>query len=95
MLCWPRRLPASFSSRLPGGTRRSFKSFALSNYPDEVARKMAKIAYNATSFAFDASDQMPGAVGAGSFWRQMTAWIGGHSSLDAALKAIDASWPAD
>ena len=31
MLCCPRRSPPSFSNRLPGGTRRSFKSFALSS----------------------------------------------------------------
>jgi alpha-glucoside transport system substrate-binding protein len=71
-----------------------FKAFALSNYPDKVAREMATIAYGATSFVFDASDSMPGAVGSGSFWRQMTAWISGHTSRDAALKAIDSSWPS-
>jgi len=71
-----------------------FKSFDLGNYPSELARTMAKIAYNATSFSFDASDAMPGAVGSGSFWKQMTAWINGTTSEDAALKAIDASWPS-
>ncbi|MFN2561143.1 MAG: ABC transporter substrate-binding protein [Jatrophihabitans sp.] len=70
-----------------------FTGFALSNYPDQVARDMAKIAYGATSFVFDASDSMPGAVGSGTFWRHMTAWIGGHESLDTALRAIDDSWP--
>jgi alpha-glucoside transport system substrate-binding protein len=80
--------PKSFAYMSP------FKTFALSNYPNQVARQMARTAYEATSFAFDASDQMPGAVGSGSFWRQMTAWIGGHANLDTALKAIDASWPA-
>ena len=29
-------------------------------------------------FRFDGSDQMPGAVGAGSFWKEMTAWITGE-----------------
>jgi alpha-glucoside transport system substrate-binding protein len=56
---------------------------------------MAQIAYAATSFVFDASDEMPGAVGSGSFWREMTSWIGGETSLDSALRAIDASWPRD
>jgi alpha-glucoside transport system substrate-binding protein len=44
-------------------------------------------------FRFDGSDQMPGAVGAGSFWKEMTAWITGESTADA-LKKIEASWPA-
>ncbi len=44
-------------------------------------------------FRFDASDQMPSAVGAGSFWKEMTAWITGKSSSDA-LKTIEESWPA-
>jgi alpha-glucoside transport system substrate-binding protein len=37
---------------------------------------------------------MPTAVGSGTFWKDMTAWIAGQESLDAALKNIDASWPA-
>jgi alpha-glucoside transport system substrate-binding protein len=44
-------------------------------------------------FRFDGSDQMPGAVGAGSFWKEMTAWITGKSTADA-LKSIEDSWPA-
>jgi alpha-glucoside transport system substrate-binding protein len=47
-----------------------------------------------TTFRFDASDLMPGAVGSGSFWKGMVDWINGSSSDDV-LKAIDASWPTD
>ena len=36
---------------------------------------------------------MPGQVGAGSFWKEMTAYVSESKSLDEALKAIDASWP--
>ena len=43
---------------------------------------------------FDASDLMPGAVGTGSFWKEMTKWISGQENLDAALKNIDDSWPS-
>jgi len=71
-----------------------FKSFNMSNYPSELYRSMAKVAYDATQFAFDASDQMPGAVGTGSFWQQMTNWISGQTSESSALQAIDSSWPA-
>jgi alpha-glucoside transport system substrate-binding protein len=44
-------------------------------------------------FRFDGSDQMPSAVGAGSFWKEMTAWITGGSTSDA-LSNIEESWPA-
>jgi alpha-glucoside transport system substrate-binding protein len=44
-------------------------------------------------FRFDGSDQMPGAVGAGTFWKEMTAWITGQSSQDA-LDKIEGSWPS-
>ena len=40
---------------------------------DETARRSAKIADNASGFRFDGSDQMPGEVGAGSFWKGMVA----------------------
>lgn len=43
-------------------------------------------------FRFDGSDQMPSAVGAGSFWKEMTSWVTGDSSEDA-LSAIESSWP--
>jgi alpha-glucoside transport system substrate-binding protein len=44
-------------------------------------------------FRFDGSDQMPGAVGAGSFWTEMVAWIEGKDSQEA-LDAIESSWPS-
>jgi alpha-glucoside transport system substrate-binding protein len=42
-------------------------------------------------FRFDGSDQMPGAVGAGSFWKEMTSWITGQSSKET-LDNIEDSW---
>jgi len=42
---------------------------------------------------FDASDLMPAAVGAGTFWTESTSVVNGDKSLDDALTAIDASWP--
>jgi alpha-glucoside transport system substrate-binding protein len=72
----------------------AFKGFDLSQYPDETSKEIAKLAYGSTISRFDGSDTMPGAVGAGSFWKDMTAWIGGQKSLDEALKDIDDSWPS-
>jgi alpha-glucoside transport system substrate-binding protein len=71
----------------------AFKNFDLANYPNQTSKETAKLAYGSTVSRFDGSDTMPGAVGAGSFWKDMTAWIGGQKSLDEALKDIDDSWP--
>ncbi|QAY72107.1 carbohydrate ABC transporter substrate-binding protein [Agromyces protaetiae] len=45
-----------------------------------------------TTFRFDGSDLMPGAVGADSFWRGMVSWITGQSTSQV-LDTIEASWP--
>ncbi|WP_249268511.1 ABC transporter substrate-binding protein [Microbacterium sp. JB110] len=42
---------------------------------------------------FDGSDLMPSEVGAGTFWSEMTAWIDGQKDGEAALAAIESSWP--
>jgi len=68
--------------------------FDPANYPNEVTAQIAQLAYDSTAFVFDGSDQMPGAVGSGSFWREMTAWVSGTQELPATLANIEASWPA-
>lgn len=45
-------------------------------------------------FRFDGSDLMPGAVGAGSFWKQMTNWIALGKSSQEVADNIEKSWPA-
>jgi alpha-glucoside transport system substrate-binding protein len=69
------------------------KDFSLDNYPTELQKQTADIAYQSTAFLFDGSDQMPGEVGAGSFWRESTEWIAGNQSLDEMLQNIEDSWP--
>ncbi len=76
-----------------GGAISPHKDSQLSWYANPVERKVAEVIQNATSVRFDGSDLMPGAVGAGSFWKEMTAYVSGAKSLDEAVKAIDASWP--
>lgn len=68
--------------------------FPLKLYPNNLTRQMASIAYNASATAYDASDQMPAAVGSGTFWSEITSWIAGKEDVSTALKNIDASWPA-
>jgi alpha-glucoside transport system substrate-binding protein len=65
------------------------------NVADPVNAVAVEILQNATTFRFDASDVMPAAVGAGSFWKEMTAWVAEDKSDKAVLDAIQASWPAN
>lgn len=60
-------------------------------YADETLKKMGQILLDATTFRFDGSDLMPGAVGAGSFWTGMVDYSSGMSAADAAT-AIQESW---
>jgi len=62
---------------------------------DPVNRVAVEILQNASTFRFDASDLMPGAVGAGTFWTEMTAWFAEGKDSQAVLDAIQASWPAN
>jgi alpha-glucoside transport system substrate-binding protein len=53
------------------------------------------IVNKASGIGFDASDLMPGAVGAGTFWTKSVDWVNNNgSNTDATLKAIDDSWPS-
>jgi alpha-glucoside transport system substrate-binding protein len=77
-----------------GGWISPNTEFDTSVYPTETLRTIAEIAYESTDFVFDGSDQMPGEVGSGSFWREMTAWISGQTEAEPALDNIEGSWPA-
>lgn len=66
----------------------------LDAYKDPISRLSAQYLSNPKStFAFDASDLMPAAVGAGAEWTQFTAWFGEGKSIAEVTKAIDAAWP--
>jgi alpha-glucoside transport system substrate-binding protein len=62
-------------------------------FSDPTLRKMNNILLSATTFRFDGSDLMPGAVGAGSFWTGMVDYAGGKDA-QAVADEIQASWDA-
>ena len=70
------------------------KTFDAEKYPNQVLKDVAAAVADSSVFRFDGSDQMPGAVGSGSFWTGMVDYTSGRTDLDATLQAIDASWPA-
>jgi alpha-glucoside transport system substrate-binding protein len=63
------------------GTDFDRLSFEILSDPEAVLR-------------FDGSDRMPAAVGAGTFWREMTNWFANDTDDKAVLDNIEASWPA-
>ncbi len=66
----------------------------LANVANPIDKLSVEILQDPSSeFRFDASDLMPAAVGAGSFWQGMTEWINGKSTQEV-LDQIEASWPA-
>ncbi|HEX6755025.1 MAG TPA: ABC transporter substrate-binding protein [Mycobacteriales bacterium] len=70
------------------------KDYPVTNYKSKLTQQIADIGAKATVFRFDGSDQMPGAVGSGSFWKGMVAWVSGQKDLDTALSEIEKSWPS-
>ena len=76
-----------------GGAISPHNDSSLDWYADSVTRGVAEIILNADSFRFDASDLMPGSVGAGTFWKYMTDYVSGTVDMETALQQIDDSWP--
>ncbi len=70
------------------------QDFPVDAYPNEIMKTAYNTATEASAFLFDGSDQMPGEVGAGTFWSEITSWVSGDTDLDTALTNIDQSWPA-
>jgi alpha-glucoside transport system substrate-binding protein len=76
-----------------GGAIAPQKDTDLSWYGSDIDRVVGAAIVNAGTLRFDGSDAMPGAVGAGTFWKEMTSFVSGSEDLTTALKNIDASWP--
>ncbi len=77
-----------------GGALLAHQTATPDMYGQPVEKLLAQLVSEATAFRFDASDLMPGEVGAGTFWSGMTDYVSGGADLDTILPEIDASWPA-
>ena len=60
-------------------------------YKSETDKAMGDILLNATTFRFDGSDLMPGAIGAGAFWTGMVDYVSGSSAKSVADN-IEKAW---
>jgi len=67
------------------------KGANLDAYSSDVLRKQGEIMVNADVFGFDASDLMPGAIGAGAFWTGMVDYLGG-ASVEEVTDNIQKAW---
>ena len=67
--------------------------FDTSFYTTEFQKKAQELLAASTLFGFDASDQMPGEVGSGTEWTELTNWFTGQKTMEQAFQDIDASWP--
>ncbi|PVB61819.1 ABC transporter substrate-binding protein [Labrenzia sp. 011] len=76
-----------------GGFLTPLKGVNQDVYVSETRKALGDILLNATTFRFDGSDLMPGAVGAGSFWTGMVDYVGGKPAQDVADN-IQSSWDA-
>ncbi len=70
-----------------------YKAANPAAYGSDALRSMGEILTEATTFGFDGSDLMPGAIGAGAFWTGMVDFVGGASAEDSAAK-IQNAWQA-
>jgi alpha-glucoside transport system substrate-binding protein len=76
-----------------GGWVSANKGLQVENLVSPIDQLSAQVLQDPDAvFRFDGSDQMPGEVGANSFWKEMTAWITGQSTTDT-LDHIESSWP--
>ena len=58
-------------------------------FASDAQRAMNEILLNATTFRFDASDLMPGEIGAGAFWTGMVDYVTGADAADVAASIQD------
>lgn len=82
-----------FMAQQAGGFLTPLKSVNPEAYVDDTRRSLGDVLLGATTFRFDGSDLMPGAVGAGTFWTGMVDYAGGKAAADVAGE-IQQSWDA-
>ncbi|MEM9576532.1 MAG: ABC transporter substrate-binding protein [Pseudomonadota bacterium] len=76
-----------------GGFLTPHTGVNTATYADDSLRAQGDILLGATTFRFDASDLMPGEIGAGAFWTGMVDYTTGTSAADVA-KGIQERWDA-
>ena len=76
-----------------GGALFPYKDQDLANYASKLDQAFVETLTGAEFVRFDGSDQMPSAVGSGTFWSEMVKLVSGSQDVDTTLGNIEASWP--
>ena len=86
--------PEYASARAPApGFLSPNKNVDTSQYPDELTQNFGEILAAGDPVRFDASDLMPGAVGAGTFWSAAVDITTGAQDVPTAFAGVEQSWP--
>jgi alpha-glucoside transport system substrate-binding protein len=75
------------------GFLSAMKAASVDTYGNDTLKGEGQILLDATTFRFDGSDLMPGAIGAGAFWTGMVDFVGGKSAQEVA-DTIQGAWDA-
>lgn len=84
---------AGISWSKSGGALFPYKDQDLANYSSKLDQAFVQTLTDAEFVRFDGSDQMPSAVGSGTFWSEMVKLVNGGQDIDTTLNNIEASWP--
>jgi len=78
-----------------GGVISANKGLDASKASSNILKAAIEILQaDTTTFRFDASDLMPGAVGSGTFFKGMVDWVNG-TDTDSVLQQIESGWPSE
>lgn len=91
------RQTAQYTLKGGGGALSGFLSAAIGQDPSvyqPLEQSFLEILGNSEIVRFDASDLMPAAVGAGTFWTEGTSAVNGDITAPEAATRIQESWPA-
>ena len=75
-----------------GGFYSGSTTVDLDTYYTDTDRRFAELFRDGRDVRFDASDLMPSEIGSGLFWREITLWIAGTTTLDEFVAIMDASY---
>jgi alpha-glucoside transport system substrate-binding protein len=78
-----------------GGFLSPNRNVNVDNYETEIERNFAEILSEADPVRFDASDLMPGEIGAGEFWTAGVDITTGAATVEEAFAQVEAAWPDD
>jgi len=75
-----------------GGYYSARTSVDLDTYYTPADRAFAELFRDGRDYRFDASDVMPPAIGSDLFWKEITSWISGATTLDQFVATMDAAY---